>query len=274
MVEDNKHRHMTPQSPRTLKTVERTIDVIEALEHFTEAGVSELADHLECSKGGIYNHLATLHGRGYVVKNGTKYRLSHRFFNLGHFVKHRTELYNIAKPELDRLAEATGGHAVLVIEEFGKAVYLYRAIGKRGVSEEFSARRLENTDYLHGSSVGKAILANLPLDQVETIVKRHGLPERTPNTITTVDELLEERVRIQERGYAVCDEEAVPGVRAVGAPIFNGEMKLLGAISVSGPKQRLGDELIYGPLQEMVRETANIIEVNSTTRDTTKLVRY
>lgn len=47
----------------------------------------------------MYNHLATLHEQGFVVKNGKQYRLSHRFFNLGHFVKHLTDLYNIAKPE-------------------------------------------------------------------------------------------------------------------------------------------------------------------------------
>lgn len=259
---------------RTLKTVERTIQIIEALEQLDGAGVSELAAHLDLSKGGVYNHLATLNQEGYVIKNGQQYRLSHRFFNLGHFVKHRTDIYNIAKPELDRLAEMTGGHAILVIEEFGKAIYLYRAVGQQGISEEFGARRLESTDHLHVSSVGKAVLAHLPPERVEEIVEMEGLPPKTDETITDVDVLLEELVKIRDRGYAICDEEAVKGVRAVGAPILDEDGTVAGAISTSAAKHQFHDELLYDVLPQVVMEIANVIEVNLTTRDASNLIRY
>lgn len=259
---------------RTLKTVETTIEIIEALEQLDGAGVTELATHLGLSKGGVYNHLATLNERGYVVKSGKQYRLSHRFFNLGHFVKHRTDLYNVAKPELDRLAELTGGHAILVIEEFGRAVYLYRAIGNRGISEEFGARRLESTDYLHVSSVGKAILAHLSPERVEEIVENEGLPAKTDRTITDVDELLEALLEIRERGYAVCDEEAIQGVRAVGVPILDDDGAVEGAISTSGPRHRFHDELLSDALPRTVKEIANVIEVNLATRDSSRAIRY
>jgi len=259
---------------RTLKTVERTIQIIEALEQLDGAGVSELADHLELSKGGVYNHLATLNQEGYVLKEGQEYRLSHRFFNLGHFVKHRNGIYNIAKPQLNRLAEMTGGHAILIIEEFGKAIYLYRAVGQQGISEEFGARRLESTDHLHVSSVGKALLAHLPPQRVEEIVEKEGLPPKTDETITDVDVLLEELVKIRDRGYSICDEEAVKGIRAVGAPILNEDGSVAGAISTSGTKHQFHDQLLSGGLPQVVMKTANVIEVNLMTGDTSNLIRY
>lgn len=259
---------------RTLKTVETTIEIIEALEQLNGAGVSELASHLDYSKGGVYNHLATLNDRGYVIKKGKEYRLSHRFFNLGHFVKHRTDIYNVAKPELDRLAEITGGHALLVIEEFGKAIYLYRAIGQPRFSEEFGARRLENTNHLHVSSVGKALLAHLPPERVEEIIASEGLPPKTDETITDVDKLLEELVEIQERGYAICDEEAVKGVRAVGVPILEEDGSVAGAISTSGAKHQFHDDLLYDTIPQVVMEIANVIEVNLTTIDDPNPIRY
>ena len=259
---------------RTLKTVETTIEIIEALVQLNGAGVSELAAHLDRSKGGVYNHLATLHKQGYVMKDEEQYRLSHRFFNLGHFVKHRTDLYNVAKPELDRLAEITGGHAILVIEEFGKAVYLYRAIGNRGLSEEFGAHRLESTNHLHVSSVGKAILAHLPIERVEEIIEAEGMPAKTDQTITDVDELLEELVEIQDRGYAICDEEAVQGVRAVGAPILDENNKVVGGLSTSGTKRQFHHDLLNYTLPQVVMEIANVIEVHLETRNTTRAIRY
>ncbi|KAB1185331.1 IclR family transcriptional regulator [Haloferax sp. CBA1149] len=259
---------------RTLKTVETTLDIIEALQELDGAGVSELASHLDLSKGGVYNHLATLHEREYLVKDGAEYRLSHRFFNLGHTVKHRTDLYNIAKPELEHLAEFTGGHAGLIIEEFGKAIYLHREIGNQGVSEEFSARRLEGSDHLHVSSCGKAILAHLPLEYVEWIVETHGLPAKTPDTITDVDSLLVELVEIREQGYAISDEEAVQGIRAIGVPILDTDDNVLGAIAVSRPKSQLPDELAYGLLPQLVIEAANIIEVNLVTQNPSQVIRY
>lgn len=259
---------------RTLKTVETTLDVLEGLEQLNRAGVSELANYLDLSKGAVYNHLATLHERGYVVKEDQKYRLSHRFFNLGHFVKHRTDLYNVAKPELDKLADATGGHAVLVIEEFGRAVYLYRAIGDNGVSEEFSARRLESTDHLHMSAVGKAILAHLPMERTEEIIRNQGLPPKTPSTITDEDTLLEDLVTIQSRNYSICDEEAVPGIRAVGAPVINTGGEVLGGISISGPKSQFSEGVLHGQFAQMVMNTANIIEANLATRNSPREIRY
>jgi DNA-binding IclR family transcriptional regulator len=258
---------------RTLKTVERTLDVLEALEELNQARVSELADHLDLSKGGVYNHLATLHERGYVIKNEKQYRLSHRFFNLGHFVKHRTDLYNVAKQELDQLAGLTSGHAVLIIEEFGRAVYLYRAKGANGVSEEYSARRRESTDHLHISAAGKAILAYLPIEEVEEIVRCQGLPAKTPKTITDEDTLLEDLVTIRERNYSVCDEEAVPGIRAVGAPVINADGEVLGGISVSGARNQFSPEAVRGRFAQMVMNTADVIEADLATRNTPRGIR-
>lgn len=259
---------------RTLRTVETTVEIIEALEQLNGAGVSELADHLDLSKGGVYNHLATLNDRGYVVKDGQTYRLSLRFFNLGHFVKHRTDIYNVAKPELDRLAEITGCHAVLVIEEFGRAVYLYRAMGQLGISEEFGARRLETTNHLHVSSVGKALLAHLPFERIEEIVDSSGLPPKTDKTITDVDELIEEIIEIRERGYAVCDEEVVKGIRAVGVPILEEDGTVAGAISTSGPKHQFQEELLHSSISKVVMEIANVIEVNLATINEPSPIRY
>lgn len=248
-------------SPRTLTTVETTCDVITALKDLERAGVTELAEHLDLSPGAVYNHLATLRDQQLVAKDDGKYRLSLRFFNLGQFVKHRTLVYNVAKPELDELAKETGSYSNLMIEEHGLGIYLYKTRGKMGITEEYQALKTEVADHLHYSSTGKAILAHLPPQRVEAIIDQHGLPAQTEHTITDAGRLFDELEAIRDRGYARNDEEEIPGARAVGAPILGPDGDVLGAIAVSATVGELDDEAFRTTIPNKVMKAANVIEV-------------
>lgn len=254
------------QPPRTLKTVERTCEILDALKELEGAGVTKLADHLDMSKGGVYNHLATLHDQQYVVKNGDEYELSHRFFNLGEFVKHRSPLYTAGRSEVDRLAEETGENAHLMVEQFGKAIYYYKAQSDKGISREYHWNLLEEPDYLHWTAVGKAVLAELPRERVEEIIDTHGLGAMTEETITDPDRLFDELDEIRRKGYALNDEEQIRGVRAIGTTVLNHQGDVLGAISVSGPTSRIDDEKFTSEYPELVMQAANIIEVSLDTQ--------
>jgi len=258
---------MSEEQPRTLATVQNTFRVVDALRQLEGAGVTELADHLSMSKGGVYNHLATLRRNEYVIKRGDQYELSFRFFNIGQFVKHQTTLYNISKPYLEELAREVDEHVVLLIEEFGMGIYLHRIQRQEGLSEEFTAKSIETPDHLHRSAAGKAILAHLPEARTEEIIEEHGLPGRTPDTITDRETLARELEVTRDRGYAINDEESISGTRAVGAPVRNHDQNIVGAISVTGPSSRMDDERVHKELPPLVTETANVIEVNMKTSE-------
>lgn len=256
---------MEENEPRTLKSVERTCEVIDALIRMEPAGISELADELEISKGGVYNHIATLKKHNYVAKYDGKYRLSLRFLNVGNLVKHNHELYIAGEDHLKDLAKETDEYAHLMTILGGKAVYLSKARGDKGMAEEFHEKKTETTDYLHYSSAGKAILSKLPEDAVEAIVEQYGLPPETPNTITNREDLYRELETIAEQGFAINDEEEVLGTRAVGAPIEHKKTGIIGAISVSGPKSRMQGEKFSKELPRTVMNKANLIEINMNT---------
>lgn len=253
--------------PRTLTTVERTCEILAALKELDGAGVTEIAEHIEMSKGGAYNHLATLHDQEFVVKMDDEYRLSGHFFNMGEYVKHRDPLYTVSRPVIDQLAEETGESAHLMIEQFGKGFYYHKAQGQKGISEEFHLNLLEETDYLHWSSTGKAVLAELSEERARSILKRQGMPKITEFTKTDPDELFKELEEVREQGYALNDEEQIRGARAVGAAITTYNDNVLGAISISGPTSRIDDEKFHETYPELVRRMKNVIEVNLETQD-------
>lgn len=244
-----------------IRAAKTTFEIIDALRELDGAGVSELADRLDKPTSTIYDYLQTLESEEYLIKDDGVYRVGARFLELGEQVRTRKKVYNVARPEVDDLAEQTREHANLSIEEHGRGVFLYRARGEDAVSlDTHAGMRVP----LHTTSMGKSILAHRPREEVERIVDRHGLPAVTENTITDRADLFAELDTVRERGYAVDDEERVEGMRCVAAPITDDDDRAIAAISISGPKSRLRGEQFEETFPDMLLRSANVIEVNLT----------
>lgn len=249
---------MVQGATNPVRTTEKSLRIIHKLKELDGGRVTEVADELDISKSVVHNHLSTLEEHGYVVRKGDEYALGLRFLNLGGYTRNRMELYKAAEPEVQKLAEKTDELASLMTHEQGLGIYLYRSKGPEAVDgDTYAGLRT----YLHTTALGKAILAHMPSSQVDEIVAEHGLPVETNNTITDPDTLREELDRIRERGYAIDNEERITGLYCVAAPIEMDD-EVLGAISVSAPKGRTGDDRFKNEVPELVCSTANVIELN------------
>lgn len=245
----------------TVGASETTLRILETLKELDGAGVTEVANALELPKSTVHSHLATLNENEYVVNDGGTYRAGLRFLEFGEYLRTRMRIYDVARPEIDTLAADTGELANLAVEEHGRAVYLYRAKGQRAVNlDTYSGMRVP----LHCTALGKVILANLPEERVEDIVARRGLPERTGNTVTDESALQAELAEIRDRGYAFDDEERLAGLRCVAAPITANDGTVAGAISVSGPTNRVKGERFTEEIPDLLLRAANVIEINMT----------
>lgn len=250
---------------RTLETVTRTFEIISLLESNNGARVTEITNRLGVSKSSVYNHLTTLQQNDYVSKSGDQYTLSYRFLTLGEFVRNQDRLYQHGRAEIEQLAETTGEYAHLTVEQNGLGINLYKVRGEDAVGANFQTARLQKPDFLHYSATGKSILAHLPEDRVRSIVDTHGLPKRTEQTVTDIDQLFEELDEVRDQGFAHNEEEEVRGIRAVGVPILNQREEVLGAMSVSGPKSRLRDDRFYKDLPDLLTQSANVVEIDINT---------
>jgi DNA-binding IclR family transcriptional regulator len=244
-----------------LQSVATTFEILDALKTLDGAGVTELAQHLDVPKSTAHNYLSTLEQEEYVVREDTEYRVGLRFLELGAYARHVEQLFEIAKPEVDRLADETGELANLLVEEHGRGTYLYRAYGDQAVRVK---AHVGTRVPLHTTALGKAILASLPPEEVDEIVDRHGLDAPTDQSISTRSELDDALADIREQGVAFDDEERIDGLRCVAAPIRDDGDEVIGAISASGPTNRLRGERFREELAGKVLEVANVIELNVT----------
>lgn len=238
-----------------------SLEIVEKLRELNGAGVSELARELDKPTSTIHDHLRTLEQQEYLIRENDTYRVSTKFLQLGEQARSRKKVFEIARPEVDELAEKTSEHANLMIEEHGLGVFLYRARGPDAVQLDTHAGMRV---LLQTTALGKTIMANRPREDIEEILDRRGLPRVTERTITDREELFEELDEVQDRGYAYDDEERVKGMRCVAAPITNEDGHAIAAISVSGPKSRMRDDKFTDEIPELILRSANVIEVNLT----------
>ena len=241
-----------------VRSLEHALDVLEALAQGGRPGlsVSELSRRAAMSKSNAFSILQTFIARGYVADEGEgmtrRYRLTPALAQLGEGVLGSESVTTIGHKVLEALTARTGLTSRLAVLDDGFVVALLRVDGPGPVQlSTYLGRR----ELPHCSGVGKAILATLPADEVDAIVRRIGLPRRTPHTITSVTALKRQLKVIRRQGYSFDEEEDHEGVFCVGAAFDQRDSAPYGAISVSGLKSGRSEAELHR-LGEIVRAHA------------------
>ncbi|SNR46380.1 IclR family transcriptional regulator [Halorubrum vacuolatum] len=246
---------MTDGSDRTrVKSVETALDVIEYIHRERSATIGEVADALGIGKSTAHRHLTTLHDRRYVTREDDRYRLSLRFLTFGGRTVYELPAREMIERKVEQLCDETGERAQFVIEEHGERVYAYTHAGPNAVRTDAAVGK---RGPLHVSAAGKAILAHLPVERREALIT-----EVSDDASLGARRVREELAAVRERGYAFNDEESTTGLRAVGVPVACPDGRVLGAISVSGPANRLTGAYFREEIPVLLLGAVNEIELN------------
>lgn len=246
---------------RRIKATETTFAVVETLAELECARLSEVSEAVGVANSTASEHLSTLQDHGYVVEGENGYRLGLRFMDTGTQAKRYYDgLLAASKPVLDQLVNDTGETVNLVTRENDMAVYVDRLFGNRGVpTDSWVGKRRP----LHVLSAGKAILAQLPPDELDDILDTQGLSAASEYTITAQDDLERELDSIRERGISFNDRESHKQIRAVGtAIVLDGDVH--GAVSVAGPAKRFTGSYFREEIPSLLLGAVNEIELKLT----------
>lgn len=243
-----------------IQSAGRAFELLELLAERGESTFSEIERATDMPRSTAHDYLKTLEELQYVVGRDGRYRVSTRCLAIGIGVREDMQLFDLAKPQVDKLAEETGEHASLMIEEHDLGVLLYISKGDQALDLGVSDRwRLP----LPTNAPGKAILAHLQEERVEDILDEYGLPKVTEATVTERDDLFARLADIRDRGYALDFGERVEGVRAVSVPIVTGG-RVHGAITISAPTNRMEESRFTEHLPDLLFQSANVIEIKYT----------
>lgn len=234
-----------------INSVEKTMKILELLAEKGELSVAEAANHLDLNRSTCHRFLVTLRELGYVVQNTLHhYRLSFLIFELGNKVANCLQVRQIAHPYLKELSNLFNETINLGYWDNNEIIHL----------EKIDSSEILRIDPGIGSRVpaycaglGKAILAFLPDEDLNSFLKSVPLKPMTQNTITNKEDLLKELGRIRKQGFATDHEELCIGLRCVGTPVFDYTNYPSYSVSVAGPSSRMTKEKITVMKEEVRR---------------------
>jgi len=242
----------TVATPTLITSVQRALHLLRAASR-SPSGVpaKQLARTVGLPIGTTYHLLRTLTFEGYLQ------RLADGSYVIGEEVatlldKSRLQtLIQRTRPALAALRDIVRAPAYLAFYEDGEIVV-------RDIQDSPATPRIDLwvgfRDAGHATALGRCLLAFLDPKESHDYLARHALYQLTSRTITDRQALLRSLEQVREAGLAVEDEEYLPGVACVAAPVL--VSGLTGAVALSFPSSRLAqlDEIV-----PVLQETAGRI---------------
>ena len=199
--------------------------------------IHELSETLNLYPSTIHRILDTLHYLGYIEKrlDSDEYQLGLKAIELGLSKLNQINLIKEANPFLEALSKETNENIYLGVLFEGEVMYE----AKKEASRKINLMTHVGTRALvHCTSLGKVLIANLPLKEKELILGSDPLQCRTKNTIIDRMALEKELEKVKRLGYAIDEEENENEIRCIAAPIRNHRGEVIAAVSISGPSYR------------------------------------
>src|ERR1051325_3979119 len=251
--------HTPPRSaePGRLSSVASSIRLLKAFsEQQVEIGISDLAKRLGVAKSTVHRLAVTLVADGMLEQNPDtgKYRLGLSLFRLGSLVRQRMNVSNEGRTLLRELSEKVNETVHLAVLDGAEIMYVYNLESTQAIRmrSDIGVRKPA-----YCTAEGQALLAHQPPEVVEQVI-RHGLPARTPQTITDPEALKKVLEGIRARGYAIEDEESEIGMRCIAVPLFNDAGEAVAAVGLAGPVTRLSKKALSGYIPHVLETAAAI----------------
>jgi DNA-binding IclR family transcriptional regulator len=247
------------ENGNAIKSLTKALNILTLFsQNKNEWNVKEMAEVLGYHKSSIQRLVTTLEAQRFLERTHptrSQYRLGPVLLMLGNVAFEGIDLRRIARPQLESLVAQTQETAHLCVVDQSRCFYLDKIDSQQAIRiSTYVGQRLP----LHCSAVGKALLSGMTVKEIDRMIERHGLSRFTDNTITERRRLLEEIELIRRRGVSFDNEEIYVGLRCVAAPVRDAQGKVVAAISVSGPVQRLSDEAL-NRFEVYLREAASQI---------------
>jgi DNA-binding IclR family transcriptional regulator len=198
--------------------------------------LADLARDAGLPKPTLFRILRTLLDLGYVTQDPatSEYALTGRLAQLGGSAR-IPDLRRRALPLMQRLHRRFNETVNLAVLEDLEIVYVHVLETTRPLR---LMTRPDARDPYHSTSLGRAIVAQLPDEERRGLLARTDFRPQASRVVRTKADLERELRRARERGWAEDREENEPGIVCFGVPLLEGG-RPVAALSVTLPLVRL-----------------------------------
>ena len=220
---------------------------------------SEIAKMLDLNTTSTYRYINTLVELGYLEKDTKtkEIRPSSLCLLFCTNLMRATDHLRMIKAVVDRIHSENNISIDVAFIVDDTIVHIYHR-----EAEETLTYRLPDysKNCLHNTALGKAYLSGFPNDQIAEKIDTMILAAKTKKTIVDKDALAAELKKTKARQYAISEEEYLPGLVAIGAPLYDPiSGKEVGAVSFDFSVLQHNAEDIKAKYGEMIIETAKCL---------------
>lgn len=210
------------------------MEILHCLECRTQgATLNELTAESGVARSTVYRILNSLEAHGVVRRHGDdgRYLLGPRLLGLAARVTEpdeRLDLAAIALPHLERIARVSGETARVSVYDRGSVLLLAGVPGHGELALSFKAGQHLP---VHAGAASKVLLADQS-DAERGRVLAGPLKAYTHRTFTDPAKLQAELRKVKRQGWSHDRGEFSISVHSFGAPIYNPDQRMVGALSI------------------------------------------
>lgn len=248
-----------PQYP--IESVDNALKVLLLLGERPQLRLTEVSEYLGVASSTAHRLLAMLAYRGFVRQDERTraYQPGTALTGVAFAILQRFDFRSVLRPYLERLNRELRETVHLGMLDGSSVRFVDAAESPQAVRV---ASRLGRSMPASSTSTGKAMLAELPQEELHALFPEEELEGLTERSLRTRTALEEQLAQVRVRGYAVSSEESEPGVSSVAVAFPFSRSPVRVAFNASLPTSRMTTEqerTIGAALRAAVAEAADLL---------------
>jgi len=226
--------------------------------------VTEAAEARGVGRSTAHRLLAMLQHHGFVEQDPETraYRAGAALAEIGLATIREDGLGEHMRPYMERLRDEVNETIQLVVLQGANGLFIETVESHRPLR---TTSRVGIVVPAHCLSGGKALLAELPREQLHRLYPSPEIPAATPHSIASRDELEAHLAEVRERGYATNFGESEQEIGSIGVALHDADGRPRAGIAVSGPLSRVNEtrasevEAIVAALHRTVQDASTAL---------------
>ena len=247
-------------SPDFIEAIARGLDVIRVFRAGQPVmSLAAVASASELPRPTARRILLTLEQLGYVRQVESGYELTPRVLDLGMSYVLSRGLWEIARPHMEALVARTRESSSIAQLDGSDIVYVARVAVPKIVA---LAVTIGTRFPAMPTSLGKVLLAALPLEEAERVLAEPSRSGITPPWRPEAAERAAALREVRARGWALTDEQLAPGIRSVAVPLRDGEGRVIAALNVNSHAAETPLDVLLGRHLPLLIQAAGAISAD------------
>ncbi|BCJ52491.1 IclR family transcriptional regulator [Actinoplanes sp. NBRC 14428] len=256
--------------PDFIEALARGLDVLRSFRPGRRVStLSEIAADTGLARPTVRRILLTLTELGYVRAEDRGYALTPRVLELGMAYVNSLDMWEIARPHMERLVARTNESSSMAQLDGSDIVYVARVAVPKivtlsvGIGTRFPAA---------ATSMGKVLLAALAPAELDAVLAQPGRSGIDARWRPDRDDLERSLREVRAKGWALADQDLALGIRSIATGVRNGDGRVVAAINVTVHAAETSVDKLTGEYLPLLLQAAAEISHDWALRDTAPLV--